>query len=974
MASDNDLEKRIASIDDSKIDDRLRAHAQAVLPQPQGRQGEQPLDNTLQSHEFHRANKQYAEKLFTDIHRYAEKLSDYAPAFQSFNDPKVIFPDFGTGLKKLNNGNIDSYTKSYWDAEKSLYIMDLANNVDLIPSETNLPIDKAELKNFVQKALEFQQINDDFLPYKHVLGRIPAITEHLKQHSPVLQNAPSQNYDQMALIYQSLSHTPPPHTGESFLQATNGMSFEQLKNFFEKHYYDETAKEQSLQTSINTNFEWLRQSINENRELLGIDAEVTTVFTDPDQKIMSPDFLKALGKTEQYQDNVEIPDRTAQNTNLPVFKLTDRLEAWNALSSTTPETSDQATEIVQRIRAVTEHGDKYATASIEEVNAVLLGKPYTPAAVATTASADAADAPAATDEASPTEAAPAVNNNTLTNRILAFQKLSNLEQTGKYEDIQNHLSQYYAEHVLSFIASTGPEIRMSGQRYKVDIENGDIFEYDKEKYEYKTEPSGNIKNAGPHGSDKATHPITLLMLGKMQKSHPTILDFDEKHKEDQTRKQIEILNKHIPGSQGKEEPYLEALHNSSSQKDFYDRFVKTAPKAEVETLENTNMLMVLIGNMWGTEVSRRNPSHVGIVNDEQNNKEFHILGATYDIAHNSAKGTTSNSLSTFARSPENTVNRQNHSFFGDPAIYKSLKERNFVSGAIIGKPGSFLSRNALAKVAAERIDALAKAHGIPLKDVSKAIAEGRLTPDQTDLQLVKESFLSVDDLTPDDISEDMTRFLKDSNIWKKHEKMPDQSYLQGILEAKRNAAFNEKYGSLADSDFKVSTIVEGQDLVRTGMDLAFNTYRAYNRRQMDVSYGEVLDKDNSLQTFDEAIDALKKAGRDDLAQSLSKEVKNLAGNISIVTYFQGYNDGYTSAKDYHTLQTQRYEPALKAKFTPEQLNSVYTSASSPPPSSAAQTRQEITETKNEITGDKAAQTPDLTQPEIQNTATLNQSL
>jgi tetratricopeptide (TPR) repeat protein len=229
--------------------------------------------------------------------------------------------------------------------------------------------------------------------------------------------------------------------------------------------------------------------------------------------------------------------------------------------------------------------------------------------------------------------------------------------------------------------------------------------------------------------------------------------------------------------------------------------------------------------------------------------------------------------------------------FFKPQVYEQLRSGTFDAGLIWPQyAGVKLYRKQLAVVALERFIQVAADRGIPEKEITKAIFEGRLNPDFDDLELAWEA-LAEGQGSPSSSS----------------------GLINVALHNSMSQRWNSRFGSIADVG-TVKTIVNGKEVSRTGNDLLLRLvrYEMVNNQVRDFPRELVL---GDL-TYDQMISTLQPKDPAKV-EWLKQKIQNFSGVESAYSYFERFGvrvdyDGKVCCedtrmrKDYHDLRAQLY--------------------------------------------------------------------
>ena len=273
-------------------------------------------------------------------------------------------------------------------------------------------------------------------------------------------------------------------------------------------------------------------------------------------------------------------------------------------------------------------------------------------------------------------------------------------------------------------------------------------------------------------------------------------------------------------------------------------------------------------------------------------------------------------------------------------LYKRFKGITRIPGELIGLSGT-LTADQVRKEALERFKKKAKEHGIELKDVTKAIFEGRLNPsfgkavagkpserdrygDYTDFDLIYEGLANIEDITARDISEQDRKYMIDVGDMQPGDSLPPlkkrgSTLVKSYVGVKRAALWNEIFGAM-DENLTVNTIINGKNVEVTGLDLRMRIFLKWeiqklNKRRRSGSsfedkYG--FEPDVNL-TYEEVKSALTEKPR--LWKEVEEEIRDRIKYECAHGYFSRYWTGQVNPwNDYNDLRQKRYIPWLKKRL------------------------------------------------------------
>jgi tetratricopeptide (TPR) repeat protein len=242
-----------------------------------------------------------------------------------------------------------------------------------------------------------------------------------------------------------------------------------------------------------------------------------------------------------------------------------------------------------------------------------------------------------------------------------------------------------------------------------------------------------------------------------------------------------------------------------------------------------------------------------------------------------------------------------------PQVYSQLKSSGEVEGRLIGPQyaGQKLSRDQVAVIALERFIEAATSNGVPEKDITKAIFEGRFNPDFEDLQLAGEGFgkPTAAQLPPG----------------YNQASLQNDEVRERLYANYRDGLWNHRFSSIADMGL-VSTIINGQEVKRSSQDILLRIYMYKNFSELPKYYRQ---NPNANLTYDQMVARFREE-YPDISQyqyevkSLESTLKFRVGHISAYSYFKLVAKDccptFDLRKDYEDLRTKIYIPSAQKTF------------------------------------------------------------
>lgn len=216
----------------------------------------------------------------------------------------------------------------------------------------------------------------------------------------------------------------------------------------------------------------------------------------------------------------------------------------------------------------------------------------------------------------------------------------------------------------------------------------------------------------------------------------------------------------------------------------------------------------------------------------------------------------------------------------EPEFYSQLKSNGEVEGRLIGPQyaGQKLSREPVLAIVLERFIKAAADQGIPEKDITKAIFAGHFNLDFEDLEL---AWGGVD-----------------------------------IYDTNRDEMWNKRFGAIGNIG-EVRTIINGQEVTRSGKDILLRVYMHKNFSEFPKYYRR--NPDANL-TYDQMVARFREEYPDSSqyqyeVKSLENTLKFRVGHISAYSYFKLVAKDccptFHLRKDYEDLRSKLYIPSIQ---------------------------------------------------------------
>lgn len=228
------------------------------------------------------------------------------------------------------------------------------------------------------------------------------------------------------------------------------------------------------------------------------------------------------------------------------------------------------------------------------------------------------------------------------------------------------------------------------------------------------------------------------------------------------------------------------------------------------------------------------------------------------------------------------------------AVYGEFNRSGQVDGRRLGRPGVVFSREEFCATAIARFEQAARHAGVSdMRAVTRAIIEGRFVPAWEDIKLVFESLVPDDSLTAEYISPGYLENLGLTRNYGPNGELPDVRYFTLTYKKYRDAAWNERFGSINDLDY-VRTLILSPEIEENGsfvpveatlsrMDLGVRLLQHMQPDRLQKEYGIDTSPNES---YDNIMDKL--TDRPFLQQRLKREINRELDTTSVYFFFIAY--------------------------------------------------------------------------------------